>query len=267
MYDKEYPEGGCPPYITIYYTGQSICKEQCDIVWNHVDFSVLLSALTALPRLRQVAVHFQVTPDEYDWLEHSYFLGLMSTSEKSYEHHFLVVLNAIQSARQSGISIDTISLWGFDPLYHSSNPQINPDLSTLSVYLRELLDHIQILRLGHSESALELISHCPLRLSQLNMCYVKVQHTALKASLKTNKDSIRSISFHKVNTTESNSWSSTKLSSSMLCTLLNLPQSTPCGADYCRCSRWQMEGQRLLLDRDNSQWSTRTLAKRKFTEI
>jgi hypothetical protein len=191
MYDEEYPEGRCPPYMTIYHAGHSICKEQCEIVGNGVDLTVLSSALKALPRLREVAVHFQLTPDEHYSLElYSYFLGLMSTSEKSYEHHFRVVSNAIQSARQSSISIDTISLVGFDPLYHSSYPQINPDLSTLSVSLGELLDRVRLLRLTRSESALELIAHCPLKLYQLDMCYVKVQRTALKAFLETNKDSI-----------------------------------------------------------------------------
>ena len=137
--------------MTIYHAGHSICEEQCEILGKDVDLTVLSSALRAFPRLREVAVHFQVTPDEHDWLEsYSYFLGLMSTSEKSYEHHFRVVSNAIQSARQSGISIDTIRLWGFDPLYHSSNPQINPDLSTLSVSLGELLDGVRLLRLTHS---------------------------------------------------------------------------------------------------------------------
>lgn len=271
MYDEDYPEAGCPPYMTIYHAGQTICQEQCDIVWSHIDSIALSSAFTALPRLREVTVHFQATLDEYDceydWLEYSYFLGLMSTSEKSYEHHVRAISSAIQDARKSGISIDTIGLCGFEPLHHyySLNPTIYPTLNTLSECLRELLEQVQTLRLAHSESALELISHCTLGLTQLDMCHINVQHTALEEFLRTNRDSIQSIGFHEVSDTPSNDW--TKLSASTLCTLLNLPQSTPRRADKC-CSTWRAEGQRLLLlDHDISQRSNRSLAKRKFAEI
>jgi hypothetical protein len=111
MYDEEDPEGGCPPYMTIYHAGHSICEEQCDIVEEDVDLTVLSSVFRAFPQLREVAIHFQLTLGEHDWLEsYSYFLGLMSTNEKSYEHYVRMVSNAIQSARQSSLSIDTISL-------------------------------------------------------------------------------------------------------------------------------------------------------------
>ncbi len=55
--------------MTIYHAGHSICEEQCDIVGKDIDLIVLSSALRALPRLREIAVHFQVTLDEHDWPE------------------------------------------------------------------------------------------------------------------------------------------------------------------------------------------------------
>jgi hypothetical protein len=48
MYDKEYPEGGCPPYMTIYHAGHSICEEQCEIVGKDVDLTVLSQSQTGL---------------------------------------------------------------------------------------------------------------------------------------------------------------------------------------------------------------------------
>lgn len=146
--------------------------------------------------------------------------------EKSYEHDVQVVSDAIQSARDSGVAIHTISLLRFNlPYYYLWEV---PDLSTLSESLRKLLEPIQVLRLDYSNSPLELLFHCVLNLLQLDMCYIVAQYSDLEDFLIGNKRSIRSIRFHDVKIKGLSELESQlpKMSSSMLCRMLNAPQST-----------------------------------------
>jgi hypothetical protein len=132
------------------------------IVEEGVNLAVLSSVLGALPRLREVGVDFQATVLGQEWLEEYSYLGRMTMGEKSCEYHIRVVLNAIRNARNSGVPIYILSLSGFNPLNYSLRQ--DPDLSNLLASLRELLDCVQILRLTNSESILELLSYCALKL-------------------------------------------------------------------------------------------------------
>jgi hypothetical protein len=255
--------------MAIYDIASDMCEQRRDTVDEGVDLAVLLSVLGGLSRLTEVRLDFRLTAGENDWLnEFSLFFQQMTMSEKkSCEHHIRVVSNSIRSARHSGVSIYTINLLGFNLVDH--NPLQDPDLSTLSASLRELLDFAQILRLTESKSALEVLPHCALKLRQTDMCDLTIEHKDLKNFLDTNKKSIRSIGFHNVRTTGRSRLDSRTLvlSSSTLCGMLNVPWSTPCRADDCGCSPWGAVGWRLLLNVEYLRCSPGTSAKRKFNEI
>lgn len=254
----------CPPYMVIYEIVHSICKEQRNIVDSGTDLSVLSSTLGALPCLTEVALSFCEAIESHNAMLLSFASDIILV-EESYEYHMRVVSDALQSARSSGVTIHTISLSDFNLPYYSTWEV--PDLRTLSESLRKLLESVPVLRLTRSKSPLELLSHSALNLHQLDMCHIVSKHNALEDFLEANKRSIRSIGFHDVKITSSSRRAGlSKLSSGMLCQMLNVPQSTPCRAVNCGCLLFRKEGWRLLLN-DNLQRSAGTLTKRKFDEV
>ncbi|KAG0644948.1 hypothetical protein D0Z07_9341 [Hyphodiscus hymeniophilus] len=265
LYDAGDEADGCTPYMVIYETAHSICNEQRNIVDNSTDLSVLSSTLGALPRLTEVGLSFceTIDPDNAQLLS---FASVMISVEYSYEYHIRVISDALQSARRSGVTILTISLSGFDlPYYHTWEV---PGLSTLSESLKKLLEFVQILRLTYSNSPLELLSHSALNLHQLDMCHVVSKYNALEDFLGTNKSTIRFIGFHDVEVTSSSQLGHlSKLTSGMLCEMLNVPQSTPCRAVDCGCLLFRKEGWRLLLNDIHVQPSAGTLTKSKFDKL
>jgi hypothetical protein len=93
------------------------------------------------------------------------------------------------------------------------------------------------------------------------MCRVIAAEKAQKDFLGTNKKTIRSIGFHKVKISSSQLESNRPMSLSMLCSMLNVPPSTPCQAADCRCLPWWKEGSRLMLSNEHLQRSAGTSAK------
>jgi hypothetical protein len=187
----------------------------------------------------------------------------MIMKEEFYKHYLQVVSSAMQSARSIGVAIHTISLLGFDLPYDDLWQA--PDLSSLSVPLRQLLEHIKVLRLRESDRALELLSHCALGLYQLDMCRVVVANESLKDFLKANKKTIQFIGFHNVTiSTLSRLGSDCPMTASILCNVLDVPAL--CQAADCGCVRWRKEGSRLLMNHDRLLRSARTSAKRKFDD-
>lgn len=249
IYDADGEADEYPSYMVIYKTLHDICKEQRSIVDNGVDRSVLSSTFGALPRLTEVGMSFCEAIEDDSSL--SPFTPGMTTAEDSYEYHVRVVSDAIQSSRNKGAAIHTISLSEFDlPYYHTWEV---PDLSTLSESLRKLLESIQVLRLSYSSSPLELLSHCALDIYQLDMCRVVAKHNVLEDFLEMNKGSIRSIGFHDVKITGSSRLESklSGLSSSVLCKMLKVSQSSSCRAADCGCLPFRKEGWRMLLDNND----------------
>lgn len=244
--------------MKIYHAVHSICEEQHNIVEEGLDIALLSLVLGALPRLKEVGLDFRATLHLKEWL-YPYF-NVISMAEKSHEHHIQVISSAIKKTRECGISINSLSLCGFDILDWQGH-----DRRTLSEAIGDLLGYVHTLRLTESPSALELLSHYALKLHQLDMCDLVIQHTALKHFLKANKKSIRAIGFYSVNTFETNWLENTKLSLSAICSMLNVPQSTPAREVDCGCSLFWEEGQRLLLKDDYVLCSAGT--KRKITEI
>jgi hypothetical protein len=244
--------------MKIYHAARSICEEQHKIVEKGLDLALLSSVLGALPRLKEVGLDFRAMLRWKEGLD-SYFNDI-SMAEKSHEHHIRVISSALRKARKCGISINSVSLRGFDILdWEGRNHK------TLSEVLGELMGFVQTLRLTLSSSALEVLSHCALKLHQLDMCDLVIQNTALKHFLKTNKKYIRSIGFHNVNTFETNWLENTKLFSGAIYSMLNVPQTTPVREVDCGCSLFWEKGQRLLLKGDYSPCSGGR--KRKFTEV
>lgn len=193
LYDAECEEDECPSYMAIYNTVHEICREQHNIVNEGADL-VLLSVLKALPQLKEVRLYFGGVLEDCGWLLQSLTPDMIS--DEFYQHHLYVVASAIRRARTRGVAIHTISLWAFELPYYC--PWDIPDLSTLSASLRHLLEHIKVLRLSGSKFVLKLLSHCALDLYQLDMCGIEASDTTLTAFLKTNKKTIRSISFYDV---------------------------------------------------------------------
>ncbi|KAH6703074.1 hypothetical protein BKA61DRAFT_191912 [Leptodontidium sp. MPI-SDFR-AT-0119] len=250
---KEIYDGGgradeYPSYMAIYETLHDICEEQRSIVNNGVDLSVLASTFGALPRLTEVGLSFCEAIEDDSSLS-PFTLG-MTTAEDSYEYHLRVVSDAIQSSRNRGVAINTISLSGFNlPYYHAWEV---PELSTLSESLRKLLQSIRVLRLSYSSSPLELLSRCALDTYQLDMCCMVVKCNALEDFLETNKRSLRSIGFHDVTITESSRLGSLSgLSSDILCKMMKVSQSSSCRAADCGCLPFRKEGWRMLLNGDD----------------
>jgi hypothetical protein len=267
VYDAGYEADEYPPYMVIYETVHRIFKEQCSIVDNGVDLSVLSSTLGALPRLTKLELSFCEAVEDDD-ATLSLFASGMTTAEESYEYHIRVVSDAIQFARNMGVAIYTICLSGFNlPYCHSWEV---PKRTTLSESLRKLLEFVQILRLSGSNSPLELLSHCALNVHQLDMCCGVAKQSALKDYLETHKKSLRSIGFHDVHVEldrpNLSECGLSKLSSGMLCGILKVPPSACREAD-CGCLPFRKEGQRILLNEDRLQRSTESSAKRKFEEV
>lgn len=262
VYDAGYEADDFPSYMAIYKTVHDICREKRSIVDEGADL-ILSSIFCALPLLREVRLSFCEVLEDDDWL----LTSDMIMKEEFYKHHLQVVSSAIQIARSAGVDIHIVSLLDFElPLYH---PWEEPDLSGLSKSLRQLLENIKVLRLrGGSNCVLELLFHCAFDLHQLDMCQVVAPQKAMKDFLETNKKSIRSIGFHDVEISSLNRQDrDTPLSSSMLCSMLGVPQSTPCQAADCGCSHWRKEGWRLVVGNDRLRLSTASLAKRKFDEL
>ncbi|KAH6662963.1 hypothetical protein B0J14DRAFT_621705 [Halenospora varia] len=238
IYDANGKADECPSYMR-------------SIVNYGVDRSVLSFALGAFSRLTNVRLSFCETIEDRDE-QLSPFISNMTIAEESYEYHVRVVSDAIQSARNKGIVIHTISLSGYHlPYYYTWEI---PDLSTLSESLRKLLESVRVLCLIGSSSSLELLSHCALDLHELDMCHVVAEYDTLQDFLETNKRSIRSIGFHDVEIIEPGRklWSKlVELSSSMLCEMLKVPQFVLCRAADCGCLRFWKEGRRLLLKDDH----------------
>jgi hypothetical protein len=158
IYDAGGEADEYPLYMVIYETLHDMCKEQRSIVDNGVDLSVLSSTFGVLPRLTEVGLSFcEAIEDDSSLLPITLDITI---AKDSYKYHLRVVSDAIQSSRNRGVAIHTISLSGFDlPCYYTWEV---PDLSTLSESLRKLLGCVQVLRLRHSSSPLELLSHCAL---------------------------------------------------------------------------------------------------------
>ena len=183
--------------MVIYETIHRACKEQRSIVDNGLDLSVLSSTFRALPRLTDVGLAFCGAIEGEDWLLSS-FTSDMVVAEESYEYHVRVTSEALQCAKNRGVTIQTISLSFFNlPYYHTWEV---PHLSTLSKSLRKLLESVKVLRLIDSSSALELLSHCALDLHRLDLCRIVTEYNALEDFLETNKISICSVGFHDVKT-------------------------------------------------------------------
>ncbi|KIM96809.1 hypothetical protein OIDMADRAFT_131577 [Oidiodendron maius Zn] len=237
LYDAECDD--CPSYMAIYEIVRGICREQRGIIDEGADL-VLSSIFEALPLLKEVRLSFCEALEECGWVLKS-LASDMIMEEEFYQHHLRVVSGAIQSARSRGVAIHTISLLDFDLPYY--DPWKVPDLNPLSGSLRQLLEHIKVLRLGRSGCVLELLSHCKLNLHQLDVCSLAVEHKTLKGFLDANKTFIRSIGFHDVAIRESRRpENKSQLSASMLCNMLNVSLSTPCRAADCGCLPWWKEG-------------------------
>ncbi|OBT92531.1 hypothetical protein VE01_09445 [Pseudogymnoascus verrucosus] len=250
-YDAGYEADEFHSYMAIYKTAHDICSEQRSIIDEGADL-ILSSIFCALPLLQEVRLSFFEVLEDDDCL----LTADIIIKEEFYKHHLQVVSSAIQAARSAGVVIHTVSLLYFKLPFFWKEPNLGP----LSESLRQLLVNIKVLRVrGVDDRVLELLSHCAFDLHQLDMCRVVAPEKVIKDFFETNKKSIRSIGFHDVEILKSKlPYRKTSLSASMLCRMLDVPQSTPCRAADCGCLLWLKEGWRLGVGEGCSQLSTGT---------
>lgn len=104
------------------------------------------------------------------------------------------LIRRLRAARSRDVAIDTINLWDFDLPYFPLGEE--PDLSTLSEALRQLLEDVKALRLCRSHCVLELLTHCALDLHRLDRV-ANPPDSAFTEFLETNK-TIQSMGYHHV---------------------------------------------------------------------
>ncbi|KAM3522948.1 hypothetical protein MY4038_008392 [Beauveria bassiana] len=244
MYDEGDDADDFPSYMSVYETVHDICKEQRSIIDEGADL-ILASVFCALPLLKEVGLTFcEALEPDVTFLNDDILI-----EEDYHQHHLQVVTSAIQAARQRGVAIHTISLCEFDRPY--SHTWEEPDFAAVSETLRRLMKSIKVLRLRESDWALELLSEHALGLDQIDMCEATVFDAVLKTFLETNKKTIQSIGFHRVEISTSRLHPSNTLTATMLCSMLGVAPSTPCRTVYCGCFRRRKEGLRLVLGGNN----------------
>lgn len=211
---------------------------------------------------------FCQTLEECDWVLQS-LIPDMIMEEDFYKHHLQVVSTAMNSARSMGVAIHTVRLLDYELPY--VDRWETPGLNSLSVLLRQLLEHTKVLRLHRSHCVLRLLSKYALDLHQLDMCGLEVVDEFMEKFLEVNKKTIRSIGFHN-ETILRPSWPGSRqgsrcpMTASVLCNMLKIPLSTPCRASDCGCHPWRKEGSRLLMNHDRLPRSAGASAKRKFDD-
>lgn len=242
QYDAGNDSNDFPAYMAVYEFARDICEEPRSIVDGGADLN-MLSIFCELPLLREVVLSFDETPGDGFCLLNSEAL----CEDELYLHHLQVVASAIQNAYRKGMAVDTVSLRGFSlPYFHSWE---NPELHFLTESFRLLLDGVKVLHLRQSGCVLELLSACTLQLRQLDMCNLTTADVVLTDFLQANKKTIRSIGFHKVDIWASSPrlTSSRLMTASILRSMLDLPQHTPCETVKCDCLSWRNEGSRLVI--------------------
>ncbi|ATY61392.1 F-box Skp2 [Cordyceps militaris] len=189
MHDEGDDADKIPSYMSVYETLYDICNEQRSIIDEGSDL-ILASVFCALPLLKEVELTFcEALQTGNRLLDDDMFI------KKDYhQHHLQVAMSAIQTARQRGVAIHTISLWGLErPYLHTWE---GPDFAAVSETLRRLMENIKTLRLRESDWALELLSEHALGLDEIDMCEATFVDADLRTFLQTNKSTIQSIGFH-----------------------------------------------------------------------
>lgn len=209
-------------YMAIYDTIATTCDEQCSIIDQGVDYTILSSALGALPRLRELSLHFNLLPEGQQWLTTYFQYPQITMHERSCRHHIRIVSNALRRARNRGIQVPTVNLSGLS--CYARQSQQDDFCRRLADPLTELLASVQVLRVARCPNMVGVLSQCALSLRHFDMCCMYVPEQSLKGFLESNKKSLRSIGFHNVTTTqpEQFGFSFCKLSSDVLCCMLNL---------------------------------------------
>jgi hypothetical protein len=241
--------------MAIYDTLATTCDEQCSIVDEGVDYIILSSVLGALPRLREIFLHFDQIPQGQEWLTRFLQYSQMTMHERSCQHHIRVVSNALRRARNRGIQVQAVNLSGL--CCSARDTRQKYFWGRLSEPLTELLGSAQVFRVARSSYVVEVLSQCALTLRQFDMCHIVVRDESLKMFLQRNKKSLRSIGFHNVSNSQldQSGISISKLSSDMLRRMLNVvPHSAPCQVTDCDgCPRPRPKGWRLALEPDHLQ--------------
>lgn len=137
-----------------------------------MDQATLRRGLQSFSHLRQFKVQFCSTLEWEDYFE--YFIGMdMAMISRSYIHHFRTITVAL-STKPSGL--DVLHLLDLRiPEGHLTAA----DTRDLSHYLRESLWSIKCLKLSRAESAVQLLQHCNLKITQFDICGMTIDYATL----------------------------------------------------------------------------------------
>lgn len=193
LYDCGHPADECPPYMVIYETLRTICKNQQGIMEEHRDIDVLSSVLAALPRLTEIELNFCQSIDEPQWVDSYLSLG-MTAKEMSNTHHLQTLTKALQKRSELRDSLVTIELSSMELPYFS--PWETPRFPGLSGALECLLELCTALRITGGSAPLELLSHTTVKIRQLILGHLTIQFETLREFLKTNRQTLFSFGFY-----------------------------------------------------------------------
>lgn len=136
LYDCGYPADECPPYMVIYETLRTICENQQEILENNKDVDVLLSVLSALPRLSEIEIDSCQSIEEPPWVDSYLSLGI-TAKEVSNTHHIRTITKALQRRSECTTPLVTIGLSSLEPPHY--NFWELPEFPSLSCALELLL--------------------------------------------------------------------------------------------------------------------------------
>jgi hypothetical protein len=181
------------PYMLVYNTFRGICKEQREIVDRHEDLIALSAVFSRLPKLTKLGLCFCQTLSKENWVP---FFMDRTVGRNTYRHHFHVILDALNAARDHKVFLKSIHFVGLElPYYCSLN---TTEAQALRIYLLDIIRCTKNLSLSGSGSPLKSLTHTTLHLQQLHLCCLSVPQHTLREFFQNNANSIESVGFHNV---------------------------------------------------------------------
>lgn len=140
---------------------------------------------------------------DIDWVQSLLCLS-MTSEEISAAHHIRVASTAMKSTERGNLSVHSLRLSGLALL--PGDPWHSKDRGLVVEALFNLLIKVPKVHVLHSDTVLELMRHSTLEIRQLELCSTYVSCHILEEFLRKNINSMESISFHNVETIETNEY-------------------------------------------------------------
>jgi hypothetical protein len=179
-----------PPFMVLFDNLRRICREQHSIIQRGMDQATLVRGVQSFSHLREFKVHFCSALEREDCFE--YFIGMdMTMVSRSYIHHFRTISVALSCTKLSRLDVLHLS-----DLRIPKGHLTAADTGDLSRYLGESLWRIKTLKLTRSEWAMQVLQYCNLKITQLDICGMTIDYTALQGFIA--HGPLRSVGFHDI---------------------------------------------------------------------